>query len=101
MTTLVDLMRGKLSDEDLWLLKKYRGYMSEIEKEFELPVTKWGVDEWKAVAKVAITEKIRQKPRPEAYRKYIKEIIKLYKTYRSGGAGKKGKHMNRRRVSDK
>ena len=91
MTTMVDLMRGKLSDEDLWLLKKYRGYMSEIEKEFDLPVTKWGVDEWKAVAKVAITEKVRQKPSLEAYQESIKEIKKLYKTYRSGGTGKKGR----------
>jgi len=83
---------GKYSDEDwLWLVQ-YRNYMSELEKGFSLPVVEWGVDEWRAVAKVEIFEKIRQKPRLEANRKkYIKEIIKLYKTYRSGGAGKKGK----------
>jgi len=82
---------GKYSDEDwLWLVR-YRNYMSELEKGFSLPVVEWGVDEWQAVAKVEIFEKIRQKPRPEAYRKHIKEIIKLYKTYRSGGTGKKGK----------
>ena len=95
MTTLVDLMRGKLSDKDLWLLKKYRGYISEIEKEFDLPVAEWGVDEWKAVAKVTITEKIRQKPRLEAYRSIgiesIEEIKQLRKTYGSGGTGKKGR----------
>jgi len=83
---------GKYSDEDwLWLVQ-YRNYMSELEKGFSLPVVEWGVDEWRAVAKVEIFEKIRQKPRLEANRKkYIKEIIKLYKTYRSGGTGKKGK----------
>ena len=83
---------GKSSDE-VWLwLVRYRNYMSELEKGFSLPVVEWGVDEWRAVAKVEIFEKIRQKPRLEANRKkYIKEIIKLYKTYRSGRAGKKGK----------
>ena len=83
---------GKFSDEDWLRLVQYRNYMSELEKGFSLPVVEWGVDEWRAVAKVEIFEKIRQKPRLEANRKkYIKEIIKLYKTYRSGGVGKKGK----------
>jgi hypothetical protein len=95
MTTLGDLMRGKFSDEDLEWLMHYRSYMSEIEKGFEMPVAEWGVDEWKAVAKTEIFEKIREKPRLEAYRsvsiEFIEEVKQLRNTYRSGGTGKKGK----------
>ena len=86
---------GKFSDEDWLRLVQYRNYMSELEKGFSLPVVEWGVDEWKAVAKVEIYEKIRQKPRLEAYRSIsiesVEEIKQLRKIYRSGGVGKKGK----------
>jgi hypothetical protein len=82
---------GVYSDEDWLRLVQRRNYMSELEKGFSLSIVEWGIDEWRAVAEVEISEKIRQKPRLEVYRKSIKEITKLYKIYRSGGTGKKGK----------
>lgn len=92
----------EFSDEELYIRIGRNKILDAIAEDFGLPVTEWGISEWKAVAQTILTEKVelglRHKVATKAGRELwdIKDLLTtenklLLKQYRSGGTPKKGK----------
>lgn len=91
---LADLVNGKQSAKEKLIEMHIHNYWREIEKEFDLTKTEWGVSEWKAVAMVVVREKMELglslEVATDVGRESLAEMKRLRKSFHSGGTHKKG-----------